>query len=102
MTRASGQDGCCPVTTLSAWAEPPGDDPAREVGFPVAEPVRVMEEFPVVSIRKTRHGKWLYDMGQNFGDVSWKSAANAGRALNTTELFNFECDLDYRMRRLPR
>ena len=54
-----------------------------------------MEEFPVVSIRKTRHGKWLYDMGQNFsGTVQLEVRGKRGQSvqLNTTELFNFECD----------
>ena len=41
-----------------------------ELIAPKALPVKVMEEFPVFKIRKTKYGKWLYDMGQNFSGVA--------------------------------
>ena len=84
-----------PGYDASAWAEPLVTTQRGKLVSPVAEPVRVMEEFPVVSIRKTRHGKWLYDMGQNFsGTVQLEVRGKRGQSvqLNTTELFNFECD----------
>lgn len=84
-----------PGYDASAWAEPLVTTQRGKLVSPVAEPVRVMEEFPVVSIRKTRHGKWLYDMGLNFsGTVQLEVRGKRGQSvqLNTTELFNFECD----------
>jgi alpha-L-rhamnosidase len=77
------------------WGEPLVVTQRGELISPVAEPVRVMEEFPVVAIRKTRHGKWLYDMGQNYsGTVQLEVRGRRGQSvqMNTTELFNFECD----------
>lgn len=59
----------------------------------------------MVSIRKTRHGKWLYDMGQNFsGTVQLEVRGKRGQSvqLNTTELFNFECDSITECGGLPR
>lgn len=78
-----------------AWSEPLVTTQRGELRSPVAEPVRVMEEFQQVSVRKTRHGKWLYDLGQNFsGTVQLEVSGRRGQSvqLNTTELFNFECD----------
>lgn len=58
---------------------------------PIAHPVKIMEEFPTVSIRKTKYGKWLYDLGQNFsGTVKLSVKGNPGQAvvMNTCELFD--------------
>lgn len=79
----------------SQWQKPLIVSQTGTLVSPVAEPVRIMEEFPVVSIRKTRHGKWLYDMGQNFtGTVQLTVKGKRGQSvqMNTTELFNNECD----------
>lgn len=77
------------------WCEPVVTTQRGSLVSPVAEPVRVMEEIPVVSVRRTRHGKWLYDLGQNFsGTVRIAAKGRRGQRveLNTTELFNFDCD----------
>lgn len=50
-----------------------------------------MEEFPVFKIRKTKYGKWLYDMGQNFSGVARLTVkGKRGQAvrMNTCELFD--------------
>lgn len=99
-----GEDYDC-TRELSGWMLPGYDDSSWQTPLavtqrgclmsPAAEPVKIMEEFPVVSIRKTAHGKWLYDLGQNFaGTVRLEVRGRRGQQvrMNTTELFNFECD----------
>lgn len=84
-----------PGYDASTWQTPLVVSQRGELVSPAAEPVKIMEEFPVVSIRKTAHGKWLYDMGQNFaGTIQLQVKGHRGQQvrMNTTELFNFECD----------
>lgn len=79
----------------SSWQTPLTVSQCGEPVSPATEPVKVMEEFPVVSIRKTANGKWLYDLGQNFaGTIRIEVRGRRGQQvrMNTTELFNFECD----------
>ena len=85
----------------TGWMKPGYDDSSwQEVFFtsqrgeliaPKALPVKVMEEFPVFKIRKTKYGKWLYDMGQNFSGVARLTVkGKRGQAvrMNTCELFD--------------
>lgn len=56
-----------------------------------ALPVKVMEEFPSISIRKTKYGKWLYDLGQNFSgtiQIRVKGVPGQKVEMNTCELFD--------------
>lgn len=58
---------------------------------PVAAPVRVMEEFPVYSVRKTKYGAWLYDLGQNFSgipDITVRGRRGQAVKMHTCELFD--------------
>lgn len=60
-----------------------------------ALPVKVMEEFPTTRIRKTKYGKWMYDLGQNFaGTVQITASGSAGQKIqmNTCELFDESVD----------
>lgn len=85
----------------TGWMEAGYDDaswqPVRftsqrgELIAPKALPVKVMEEFPVFRIRKTRYGKWLYDLGQNFSGVARLTVrGKRGQVvrMNTCELFD--------------
>ena len=74
-----------------------GDDPAREAGFPRRR-TRAGDGGSSPWSRSARpataNGCTTWARTSR-GRCSWKSAANAGRQsvqLNTTELFNFECD----------
>lgn len=58
-------------------------------------PMRIMEKFPYVSKRRTRHGKWVYDLGQNFqGTVELTVKGKCGQTvrMNTAELFDTVVD----------
>lgn len=58
-------------------------------------PMKVMQRFPPVTRRKTRHGAWLFDLGQNFqGTVRISLRGERGQTvkINTTELFNTQVD----------
>ena len=85
----------------TGWMKPGYDDSSWQEGLftsqrgeliaPKALPVKVMEEFPVFKIRKTKYGKWLYDMGQNFSGVARLTVkGKRGQAvrMNTCELFD--------------
>ena len=75
----------------SSWQEVLFTSQRGELIAPKALPVKVMEEFPVFKIRKTKYGKWLYDMGQNFSGVACLTVkGKRGQAvrMNTCELFD--------------
>ena len=75
----------------SSWQEVLFTSQRGELIAPKALPVKVMEEFPVFKIRKTKYGKWLYDMGQNFSGVARLTVkGKRGQAvrMNTCELFD--------------
>ena len=75
----------------SSWQEVLFTSQRGELIAPKALPVKVMEEFPVFKIRKTKYGKWLYDMGQNFSGVAGLTVkGKRGQAvrMNTCELFD--------------
>lgn len=58
-------------------------------------PMKIMQEFPYISKRKTRHGKWVYDLGQNFQgtvQITVRGKKGQGIRMNTAELFNAEAD----------
>ena len=86
---------------LAGWMEPGYDDSGwKEVRFasqkgrltaPVAAPVRIMEEFPVYAVRKTRYGAWLYDLGQNFSGIpciTVRGSRGQSVRMHTCELFD--------------
>ena len=75
----------------SSWHEVLFTSQRGELIAPKALPVKVMEEFPVFKIRKTKYGKWLYDMGQNFSGVACLTVkGKRGQAvrMNTCKLFD--------------
>ncbi len=75
----------------SSWQEVLFTSQRGELIAPKALPVKVMEEFPVFKIRKTKYGKWLYDLGQNFSGVARLTVkGRRGQAvrMNTCELFD--------------
>lgn len=67
---------------------------AEQLGKLVAQsthPVEFMQRFPFVSVRKTKYGKWLYDLGQNFaGVVQFTVKGRHGQKIsaNVCELFD--------------
>lgn len=92
---------------IDGWMRPGFDDrkwqkvkivPLEEgarLAAPDGYPMRLMQSFPPVSVRRTRHGKWLYDLGQNFqGTVQLTVSGKRGQAvrMNTSELFGFKVD----------
>lgn len=86
---------------LEGWQKPGYDDSgwqtpltAVQPGKLVAQsahPVKVMQRFPFVTVRQTKYGKWLYDLGQNFaGVVQFTVKGRPGQQVwaNTCELFD--------------
>ena len=87
------------------WMKPGYDDSSwqpvlfasqrGELIAPKALPVKVMEEFPVFKVHKTKYGKWLYDLGQNFSGIprlTVKGARGQSVQMNTCEWFNRSVD----------
>ena len=100
------------ATRLSTgWMEPGYDDSTwqRALPAPLAEgtvleaqtsyPLRVMQRFRPVTRRLTRHGRWLYDLGQNFqGIVQLTVTGKKGQrvVLHATELYDEKADSVHR------
>lgn len=93
------------------WMEPGYDDSAWQRALPAplgegtvlqaqtAYPLRVMQRFRPVTRRLTRHGKWLYDLGQNFqGIVQLTVTGKKGQRvmIHATELYDEKADSVHR------
>ena len=90
---------------LGGWMLPGYDDGdwdnvcmagiAGEMRAPEADPVKVMQEFPVMRRWKTKYGAWLYDLGQNFSgipQITVKGERGRTVTMNTCELFDRKVD----------
>lgn len=90
---------------LDGWMQPGYDDSlwqnalkaemAGEMRAPAADPVKIMQEIPVVRRWKTRYGAWLYDLGQNFSgipEITVRGPRGSSVTMNTCELFDREVD----------
>lgn len=87
------------------WMKPGYDDSSWQQVLPTSQrgrltapkalPVKVMEEFPIFKVRKTKYGRWLYDMGQNFSGVAQltvRGSRGQSVKMNTCELFDPQVD----------
>lgn len=79
----------------SDWQTPLKAEQPGKLVAQSARPVEVMQRFPFVTVRRTKYGKWLYDLGQNFaGVVQFTVKGHPGQQIcaNTCELFDPKVD----------